>query len=147
MVCWFALKFSQIVQYSEIHKKNVSYFVLLIGCYGNRKNGVLFVTMATINQVEKSSIQFPQNNKLINLTKFQAKLITLSWDKMLHSASLVAVARGIAHSYRGKNFWKLPNCYFLLYSIMLHKNLFHAMINCWVLILLPYLVNLGQEPP
>ena len=57
---------------------NTPYFVVLIGYFGNPKNAVFLVTMATISQTEKSSTHFAQNNKLINLNKFQPKLITLS---------------------------------------------------------------------
>ena len=54
----------------------------------------------------KLPYSFYTEYKLINLTKFQAKLITLSWDKMLQSAFFVSIAGGIARSNRGKNFWK-----------------------------------------
>ena len=83
---------------------NTPYFVVLISYFGNRKNAVFLVTMATISQIEKSSTHFAQNNKLINLNKFQPKLITLSWDKMSQSAFSVLVAMGIAYSKKGKDF-------------------------------------------
>ena len=102
--CWFALKFLRIVQYTKIHKMNTPYFVVLIGYFGNRKNAVFLVTMATITQIVKSSVHFAQNNKLINLNKFQAKLKTLTWDKMSQSAFSVPVASGIAYSKKGKDF-------------------------------------------
>ena len=85
----------------------------------------LLVTMATVTQIEKSSIQFTQNKKLINLIKFQAKLITLSWDKMSQSVFSMPVARGIAHSNRGKKFWNnskifyyILSCYIKIYSML-----------------------------
>ena len=104
-----------------MHRINTSSFVFLISCYGTHKNALFLVTMASITQIEKSCIHFTQNNKLINLTKFQAKLITQSWDKMLQSTFSVLVAGGITHGNRDKIFERSQNSYFLEYSIMLNK--------------------------
>ena len=75
----FALKCSGVAYLNKIHtEKEITNLYFLIGCSGNCKDGIFFVTMTIVNQVENWHL-FTQNQniKLINLPKFQVKPITL----------------------------------------------------------------------
>ena len=116
-ICWFALKLSGFLQYSEMHKMNTLFLFFWLIAMVTAKNAVFLVILATITRIEKSFFHFIQNNKLINLTKFQSKLITLCWDKMSQSALSMSVAVGIAHSSKGRKILKVVKIVIFSYNL------------------------------
>ena len=121
----------------------------LISCYDNCKNTVLFVTMTTLTQGGKSLFIYTQiqNIKLINSPIFKSNWllflkIKCHKESILHwLLMLLGIATGRKDFERDKDFK------FSFYSILLDKNLLHAISDCWVWIILLYFLKLCWQPP
>ena len=133
--CWQLQHFT-LLTYSEVfhqvlfisfkmHTQKIStnsYF--LISCFGNYKNNVFFFTMTTVTQVE-NPYSSTQNIKLINTASFKSNQ-SLFLKIKCHKRSFPHwLLRSLGIKIGTKAFESDQNFRFLLYPIILHKDLFH----------------------
>ena len=103
----FALKILGF-HHNKMHTENdLQIYFIFIGSYCNHKNATFFIVMTIVTQGGKSLFIYKASIYLVNqLTKFQFKSITFTWNKMLRKVFSSLVAKITGHSNRQKRFQK-----------------------------------------